>query len=122
MSLMVKRRIKVQMRPKIILRFPSTTSSAPMLVVWMPLLLMKSKAIFAFSNFCTRNLGLEAYLPSDSSPRISRRWMRTTWQMVRSELALFAYGTCTYPIGQVLDQILNLNLSGLQLAIEPLIY
>lgn len=73
---MVKRRMRVQIRPRIIFRLPSTTSSAPMLTSWILLLLTKSSALLTFSNFWTRSLGLEAYLPRDSWERISSRWMR----------------------------------------------
>lgn len=60
MSEMVKRRMRVQIRPRMILLFPSTTSSAPIFVIWMPRRLMKSSDLFTFSNFCTRSLGREA--------------------------------------------------------------
>lgn len=60
MSLMVNRRMRVHIRPRMILLLPSTTSSAPVLVSWILLLRMKSSDLLTFSNFCTRSLGREA--------------------------------------------------------------
>lgn len=54
MSAMEKRRTRLQIMPRMSLRFPSTTSSGPMLVKWTPISLIRSSALTAFSIFCTR--------------------------------------------------------------------
>lgn len=79
MSVIVNRRISIHSSPRMSLRFPSTMSSAPMLKSWIPRPRMYSRALWTFSHFCTRSRGLDAYLPRDSLPRISRRWMSSTW-------------------------------------------
>jgi hypothetical protein len=84
MSLIVKRRIKVHINPSMILRLPSTMSSAPIFVSCIFRPFMKSKAILTFSKRWTRSFGLAAYLPNDSCERISRRCIR----MVPSERSL----------------------------------
>uniref|UniRef100_A0A0E9VKZ4 Uncharacterized protein n=1 Tax=Anguilla anguilla TaxID=7936 RepID=A0A0E9VKZ4_ANGAN len=45
MSWMAKRRMMVQIMPRVILAFPSTISSAPMDTSLTPLLAMKSRAL-----------------------------------------------------------------------------
>jgi hypothetical protein len=73
MSVMVNRKINVQINPKINFRLPSTISSAPMLYSPIPRPLMNSSDLWTFSHFCTRSRGFDAYFPSDSLPRISKR-------------------------------------------------
>lgn len=79
MDVIVKRRINIHNSPRINFKFPSTISSAPMLYSCIPRSRTYSRALCTFSHFCTRSRGFEAYFPSDSFPRISRRCISSTY-------------------------------------------
>lgn len=121
MSLMVNLSINVHISPNIIFLFPSTTSSAPIFVIWIPRPLIKLSATLTFSKRWTRNFGLEAYRPRDSLPRTSRRWMSMT--LSERVQPLIPYSNqrvgSSYPIGKVGDQVINRHVPAANFRIQP---
>ncbi|CAN7948238.1 unnamed protein product [Ixodes hexagonus] len=71
MSWMAKRRMMVQMRPRVILTLPSTISSAPMETSFTPLLAMKSSALFTLAILWKRILPLSGL--GSVSPEMTSR-------------------------------------------------
>mmetsp|Transcript_29689 Transcript_29689/g.72215 ORF Transcript_29689/g.72215 Transcript_29689/m.72215 type:complete len:237 (-) Transcript_29689:66-776(-) len=69
-----KRRMSVQMRPRMSLRLPSNTSSAPMFTILICFALRNMNDRFRFSIFCSLNLAFFLYFGVIVSPlRISSR-------------------------------------------------
>lgn len=84
----------------------------------MPRRFIKSKPLFTFSNRWTRSFGLEAYLPSDSLLRTSRRCIRTTWWVGQWDVRSLLGGK-THAVGQVVDKVLDFDLSDFDFTVKP---